>query len=103
MEEARRHGQQLMVRIMPYDQKDPLPEWYRNSGARRANKDSDEDGKIWSPDSDDPFYIRKWTALVQEFGKRYDGHPSLDTSAINSGFRVKAGVIFKPGRCRRRC
>jgi hypothetical protein len=84
LEEAARHHQQLMVRIMPYDQKDPLPEWYRKSGARRANKDTDEDGKIWSPDSDDPFYIKTWSALVIEFGKRYDGHPFLDTVDIST-------------------
>ena len=99
LEEARRHGQQLMVRIMPYDQKDPLPEWYRNSGARRANKDSDEDGKIWSPDSDDPFYIRKWTALVQEFGKLYDGHPSLDTVDISTvGYWGEGWGPYLPNR-----
>ena len=34
--EARKHDQQLMIRLMPYDQKDPLPGWYRTSGARRA-------------------------------------------------------------------
>jgi len=84
LEEARKHGQQLMVRIMPYDQKDPLPEWYRKSGARRANKDSDPDGKIWSPDADDPFYAKTWSALVREFGSRYDGHPYLDTVDIST-------------------
>src|SRR5215475_5078806 len=31
LEEAARHHQQLMVRIMLYDQKDALPEWYRKS------------------------------------------------------------------------
>jgi hypothetical protein len=30
--------------MMPYDQGHPLPEWYRNSGARRANKLSDKEG-----------------------------------------------------------
>jgi hypothetical protein len=84
LEEAHRHGQQLMVRIMPYDQKDPLPEWYRNSGARRANRDSDPDGKIWSPDADDPLYFKHWSALVREFGRRYDGHPDLDTVDIST-------------------
>ena len=84
LEEARKHGQQLTVRIMPYDQGNPLPEWYRNSGARRANQDSDSDGKIWSPDSDDPLYIQHWGALVRQFGARYDGHPYLDTVDIST-------------------
>jgi len=52
--EARAHGQTLAIRLMPYSNEDPLPEWYRKSGARRANKDSDKDGKIWQPDFSDP-------------------------------------------------
>ena len=54
LEEARAHGQTLAIRLMPYSNKDPLPEWYQKSGARRANKPEDKDGKIWSPDADDP-------------------------------------------------
>ena len=84
LDEARKHNQQLMIRLMPYDQRDPLPEWYRKSGARRANKDSDPDGKIWSPDADDPLYIKSWSALIREFGRRYDGHPYLDTVDIST-------------------
>ncbi len=84
LNEARKHHQQLTVRLMPYDQKDPLPEWYRKSGARRANKDSDSDGKIWSPDADDPLYFKHWSALIREFGRRYDGHPCLDTVDIST-------------------
>ncbi len=84
LEEAGKHNQQLMVRLMPYDQRDPLPAWYRTSGARRANKDSDSDGKIWSPDADDPLYFKYWSALIREFGKRYDGHPNLDTVDIST-------------------
>src|SRR2546422_8464994 len=38
LEEARRHHQTLAICLMPYDEEHPLPEWYRNSGPRRANK-----------------------------------------------------------------
>lgn len=84
LEEARRHGQTLMIRLMPYDQKNPLPAWYRNSGARRANKPSDSDGEIWSPDAEDPAYAKHWGALVRKAGERYDGHPSLDSVDIST-------------------
>jgi len=84
LEEARRHGQTLNIRLMPYDQRSPMPEWYRNSGARRANKPSDQDGQIWSPDADDPMYSKLWSALVLEAGRRYDGHPYLDTVDIST-------------------
>lgn len=82
--EARRHKQQLQLRVMPYDQKSPMPDWYQKSGARRANRDTDTDGKIWSPDADDPIYFKLWSALVTEMGRRYDGHPDLDSVDIST-------------------
>ncbi len=82
--EAHKHGQTLAIRLMPYDQSNPLPEWYRNSGARRANKPTDPDGKVWQPDANDPHYARAWNALVREAGMRYDGHPDLDAVDISA-------------------
>jgi hypothetical protein len=84
IEEARAHGQKLAIRLMPYSNQDSLPEWFRNSGAKRANKDSDKDGKIWQPDFSDPLYGKYWGELVAEAGKRYDGNPYLDTVDISS-------------------
>lgn len=84
LEEARRRGQTLAVRLMPYDEKHPLPEWYQRSGARRANKPSDRDGAVWQPDFADPLYLKHWGALVAAAGARYDGHPSLDSVDISS-------------------
>ncbi|MGK3981508.1 DUF4832 domain-containing protein [Sorangium sp. So ce136] len=85
LEEARRHGQTLAIRLMPYDRDYPLPAWYRASGARRANKETDEKtGKIWEPDYTDPLYLKHWGALVAAAGKRYDGHPDLDSVDIAS-------------------
>jgi len=84
LEEARKHNQQLDFRMMPYDQSHPLPEWYRNSGARRANKPTDKDGEIWSPDSDDPLYLKHWGALTLAAGARYDGHPYLDAVDVST-------------------
>jgi hypothetical protein len=99
LDEARKHNQQLMVRLMPYDQRDPLPEWYRKSGARRANKDSDADGKIWSPDADDPLYSKFWSAMIREFGRRYDGHPCLDTVDISTvGYWGEGWGPYLPSR-----
>ena len=76
--EARRHDQRLAIRIMPYDNKNPMPDWYVKSGAKRANAPTDKDGAIWSPDANDPLYFKYWTALILEAGKRYDGHPDLN-------------------------
>ena len=79
--EAHRHGQTLAIRLMPYDQKHPLPEWYRKSGARRANA---EGSPVWEPDFSDPLYLKYWGGLVKEAGRRFDGHPDLDTVDISS-------------------
>lgn len=84
LEEGRKHGQTVNIRLMPYDQGNALPEWYRKSGARRANLPTDKDGAIWSPDADDPAYFRHWSALILEAGRRYDGHPWLDTVDIST-------------------
>ena len=84
LEQARLHSQTLDFRLMPYDQGHPLPEWYRNSGARRANKATDKDGNIWSPDAADPLYLKHWGALVRALGARYDGHPHLNSVDIST-------------------
>jgi hypothetical protein len=82
--EAQAHGQKLAIRLMPYSNKDPLPEWFQKSGARRANKPTDKDGNIWQPDFSDPLYLRYWGNVVEEAGKRYDGNPYLDSVDISS-------------------
>ena len=79
--EAHKHGQTLAIRLMPYDEKHPLPEWYRKSGAKRANA---ETAPIWEPDFSDPLYLKYWSALVKEAGRRFDGNPDLDTVDISS-------------------
>lgn len=84
LDQARQHHQTLAIRIMPYDAGHPLPEWYRDSGARRANQPSDKDGDVWSPDSSDPLYTRTWGDLVRAAGARYDGHPHLDSVDIST-------------------
>ena len=73
LQQARDHNQTLAIRLMPYDQKHPLPEWYRSSGARRANKDADKDGSVWQPDFADPLYLKFWGRLIMAAGARYDG------------------------------
>lgn len=84
LDAAREHHQTLAIRLMPYDQKHPLPEWYQNSGARRANKPTDRDGAIWQPDFSDPLYLKDWDAVVAATGARYDGNPYLDSVDISS-------------------
>jgi len=79
--EAHKHGQTLALRLMPYDQKHPLSAWYQKSGAKRANAAG---AAIWEPDFSDPLYLKYWGGLVKEAGRRFDGHPDLDTVDISS-------------------
>ena len=83
---ARAQAQKQMVdfRLMPYDQSHPLPEWYRNSGARRANKAEDSDGQVWSPDADDSRYEKRWGAFVAAAGTRYNGHPGVNAIDVST-------------------
>ncbi|MGA2590244.1 MAG: DUF4832 domain-containing protein [Bryobacteraceae bacterium] len=92
--EAHKHGQTLAIRLMPYDQKHPLPEWYRKSGAKRINT---EGAPIWEPDFSDPLYLKHWGALVKEAGRRFDGHPDLDSVDISSvGYWGEGWSDFMP-------
>jgi len=84
LRQAHAHHQTLAIRLMPYDEKHPLPEWYRTSGARRANQVTDKDGEIWQPDFADPLYLKHWGAVVAAAGERYDGHADLDSVDISS-------------------
>jgi hypothetical protein len=81
LEEAARHGQKLAMRLMPYDPKHPLPEWYQKSGAHRVNA---TDKPMFEPDFADPLYYQHWSELVRAAGKRYDGDPRLDSVDISS-------------------
>ncbi len=88
LQEAKENGQRLAIRLMPYAGQEgsiePLPAWYRNSGARRANKPTDKDGEVWQPDFGDPLYLKYWGELVAAAGERYDGNPYLDSVDISS-------------------
>ena len=92
--EAHRHGQTLAIRLMPYDKGHPLPEWYRKSGAKRANAPTDP---VWEPDFSDPLYRKHWGNVVLEAGRRYDGHPDLESVDISTiGYWGEGWSDFMP-------
>ena len=90
---------------MPYDQSHPLPEWYRTPGARRANKPEDSDGKIWSPDADDPLYAKRWGAFVAAAGNAMTAIPILNAVDISTvGYWGEGwGPYLPAGRCSSDC
>jgi hypothetical protein len=77
---AHNRGQTLMIRIAPYGssgtQKDDVPDWYRAVMG-------DEKAKMpiakWRTDPEDPRYAKSFGDMIRAFGKRYDGHPDLES------------------------
>jgi hypothetical protein len=77
---AHARGQTLMIRIAPYGSsgtpKDDVPDWYRQMMG-------DETGKLpvqkWRTDPEDPRYAKAFGDMIRAFGKRYDGHPDLES------------------------
>ncbi len=83
--EARAHGQALAIRLMPYDPKHPaarvVPELRSAPGEQADPTRTARSGSLI-------FRTRctskHWGALVAEAGRRYDGHPFLDSVDISS-------------------
>jgi hypothetical protein len=74
---ARERRQTLMLRVAPYgtNPDNDVPDWYRKLvGDEAARKLPAK----WRTDPENPLYVRHFTRLVRELGRRYDGHPGLD-------------------------
>ncbi|HTL52640.1 MAG TPA: DUF4832 domain-containing protein [Planctomycetota bacterium] len=79
---ARERHQTLQVRLMGHgvETQPRLPVWYREKYPTR--KHTSDQWTYLEADHDSPEYLAKWGRLVQEFGKRYDGHPGLESVDI---------------------
>ncbi len=78
---AKERHQTLMLRIAPYgsgnDSSNDVPDWYR---ALTGNKNEWLPGESgWRVDAEDPRYARYFGTMISELGKRYDGHPDLES------------------------
>ena len=75
---AHERKQTLMLRVAPYGTKpdNDVPDWYRQILG-------DESGKHfpakWRTDPEDARFLRGYGGLIREIGKRYDGHPYLES------------------------
>ncbi|WP_165822457.1 DUF4832 domain-containing protein [Paenibacillus montanisoli] len=76
---ARERKQTLMFRVAPYGQAkgSDVPDWYRNKVGKMTKAQKKHDW--WKVDPEDPRYVRHFGGLIQAFGRRYDGHPDLDS------------------------
>jgi len=79
---ARAQGQTLEVRLMPFGSWDqpPLPGWYRDRYATKPYLPDWPGAKTWiEPDYDGNEYFETWGRVIAEFGRRFDGHPDLES------------------------
>jgi hypothetical protein len=70
--------QTLLLRIAPYgrEKDNDVPDWYRAASG-------DETGKLpvakWRTNPEDPRYAERFGGFIREAGRRYDGHPDLES------------------------
>jgi hypothetical protein len=77
LRKARERGQTLMLRIAPYGTgpDNDVPDWFRKlAGDESAKKMRTK----WRTDPEEPLYVRHFTKMIRELGRRYDGHPDLE-------------------------
>jgi hypothetical protein len=82
MRTARDRGQSLMIRIAPYgtEPNNDVPDWYR---APLGDESGRLPEKKWRTDPEDARYVRHFGGMIREFGKRYDGHPDLESVDVS--------------------
>jgi len=81
LETAKARGQSLMLRVAPHGhdvKKNPnveVPDWFRKIVGDNEPYADDR----WAVSGDNPLYIQHFGGFIRELGKRYDGHPGLET------------------------
>ncbi|MBS7610748.1 DUF4832 domain-containing protein [Candidatus Bathyarchaeota archaeon] len=84
---ARKAGQRLAFRIMCIGTGSSymyVPHWLKEKGCRGFEYQRGESLKHWAPDMDDPIFQDAHFRLLEELGKRYDGHPDLGLVDVGS-------------------
>lgn len=83
LETAHERGQTLMLSVMPYgsegDEENDVPDWYRDIVGERTDWKYDNPVNKWLVDAEDPRYVKHYGGLIRELGRRYDGHPDLES------------------------
>ena len=81
LETARQRNQSLMLRIAPYGTgtENDVPGWYREMVGEK--KDLPE--RKWQVDPEHPYYVKHFAGFIRKLGKRYDGHPDLESVDVS--------------------
>ncbi len=78
---AGQRNQTLLLRFAPYGTgpDNDVPDWYRAMlGPEKEGEKKLPVGK-WRTDPEDPRYVEHFGGMVRAMGKRYDGHPLLES------------------------
>ncbi len=88
MARARKAGQKLAFRIMCAGTDSAymyVPKWLKDKGCRGFEYQYGGKGPVhWVPDFEDPIFQQAHFRLIEELGRRYDGHPDMDLLDIGS-------------------
>ena len=78
---ARERNQTLMLSVMPYGTggDNDVPKWYRKMVGKSTEWKHNNPVNKWLVDAEDPRYVKYYGRLVRELGRRYDGHPDLES------------------------
>jgi hypothetical protein len=78
IETAKERGQTLAIRIMPFGSEGQprLPKWYVK---KYPVKPFHHPGTVQVPDYESREYVEKFGRMIGECGRRYDGHPQIET------------------------
>jgi hypothetical protein len=82
LDSAHRRGQKLMLRIAPYgsaSKERDVPDWYRQMVGPGTDFVYNNPVNKWVVDGNDPRYAQYFGGFIRELGKRYDGHPDLES------------------------
>jgi hypothetical protein len=82
IETARARGQTLAIRIMAFGSgsQPQVPEWYARKYALKPKLY--KSSTLPFPDHDSADYLEKFGNIIRECGRRYDGHPVIETMDI---------------------
>ncbi len=86
LEHAHRAGQKLALRIMCVGTEEVthVPAYVRKNARGKEFQYLEKGPMRWTPDYDDPVFQKAHFRLIEELGKRYDGHRDLDLIDIGS-------------------
>lgn len=85
---ARQRGQTLMLRVSPYKWRaaEDVPKWYREMVGGSSPDQRTSNGfahEKWIVDPEDPRYAQYYGGMIRALGKRYDGHPDMESIDVS--------------------